>query len=76
MPRPFVFLFLLLALPSFAAITPPTDREKWIAIDAGDLHVFSNAGERETTEIATDLVRMREAIGRIDDDKRHEARGH
>jgi tetratricopeptide (TPR) repeat protein len=71
MPRPFAFLFLLLALPSFAAITPPTDREKWIAIDAGDLHVFSNAGERETTEIATDLVRMREAIGRITQLKVH-----
>src|SRR3954451_15258212 len=73
MPRPIVLLFLLFALPSFAAITPPTDREKWIAIDAGDLHVFSNAGERETTEIATNLVRMREAIGRITQLKVHSA---
>lgn len=67
MPRPIAIGLLLLALnfPICAAINPPADREKWIVIDAGDLHVFSNAGERETTEIATNLVRMREAIGRI-----------
>jgi tetratricopeptide (TPR) repeat protein len=64
MPRPIVLLFLLFSFPALA-INAPTDREKWIAIDAGDLHVFSNASERETTEIATNLVRMREAIGRI-----------
>lgn len=74
MPRPLVLGLLLfsLAFPA-AAITPPTEREKWIAIDAGDLHVFSNAGERETTEIATNLVRMREAIGRITRLKVHSA---
>lgn len=67
MPRPIAVGLLLLSLsfPAIAAITAPTDREKWIVIDAGDLHVFSNAGERETTEIATNLVRMRDAIGRI-----------
>src|SRR5213075_3173566 len=67
MPRPLVLILVIIALtfPAFAAINPPAEREKWIVIDAGDLHVFSNAGERETTEIATNLVRMREAIGRI-----------
>ncbi|HJW93879.1 MAG TPA: tetratricopeptide repeat protein [Thermoanaerobaculia bacterium] len=64
MPRALV-LALLLAFPAFASINAPADREKWIAIDAGDLHVFSNASERETTEIATNLLRMREAIGRV-----------
>ena len=67
LPRPIVtgLLLSLLAFPAIAAIDAPGDREKWIVIDAGDIHVFSNAGERETTEIATNLVRMREAIGRI-----------
>ena len=72
MPRPIALLLLLLSLPAFA-INAPSDREKWIAIDAGDLHVFSNASERETTEIATNLVRMREAIGRITQLKVHSA---
>lgn len=64
-----LLLIALLALPSFApwfaSVPPPSDREHWITIDAGDLQIFSNAGERETTEIANNLVRMREAIGRI-----------
>ena len=67
MPRPIAIGLVLLALAftSSAAIPPPTDHERWIVIDAGDLHVFSNATDRETMEIAANLVRMREAIGRI-----------
>src|SRR6185369_2504087 len=74
MPRPIVLGLLLFSFTfSALAITPPTEREKWIVIDAGDLHVFSNAGERETSEIAGNLVRMREAIGRITQLKVHSA---
>jgi tetratricopeptide (TPR) repeat protein len=58
-------LACLVALPLLADIAPPSEREKWIAIDAGDLQIYSSAGERETTSIATNLLRMREAIGRV-----------
>ena len=66
MPRSALLPFLLaFTLSAGAGIAPPPEKEKWIVIDAGDLHVYSNASEKETTEIATNLVRMREAIGRI-----------
>ncbi len=65
-------LALAFALPSFA-VDLPSEREKWIEIETGDLHIFSNASERQTSEIAQNLVRMREAVGRITQLKVHSA---
>ncbi len=65
-------LVLVFALQTFA-VELPSERERWIAIECGDLHIFSNAGERPTSEIAQNLMRMREAIGRITQLKVHSA---
>jgi len=72
MLRTLAALTIAFALPSFA-IDIPAEREKWIAIETGDLHIFSNAGDRQTTEIAQNLVRMREAVGHITHLKVHSA---
>ena len=40
-------LLLLFALQAAAAIEPPPDRGKWVAVGADNLHVFSNAGPFE-----------------------------
>src|SRR6266481_5959739 len=58
-------LICSLALPLAAAVELPRERETWVRIDAGDLTIFSNASERDTSEMATDLLRMRDAIGRL-----------
>lgn len=58
-------LTLLLATNTFAALPLPTEKEKWLKLTAGEFRIYSNASERETEEIATDLLRMREAIGKV-----------
>ncbi|HEX7153675.1 MAG TPA: DUF1499 domain-containing protein [Thermoanaerobaculia bacterium] len=59
-----LLLMLCIALPSLA-IEPPKEKERWISVSTDGIEVFSNASERETQAIATDLLRMREAIGTI-----------
>ncbi|HEX9982603.1 MAG TPA: DUF1499 domain-containing protein [Thermoanaerobaculia bacterium] len=64
--RAFLALLLMLcvALPSFA-IEPPREKERWITVAADGVEVFSNASERETNNIASQLLRMREAVGAV-----------
>lgn len=57
---------LLIALPLFAReIQPPREGEKWIAVRADDIQIFSNASPSATLDVARDLLRMREAVGQI-----------
>ncbi|HVR38126.1 MAG TPA: hypothetical protein VMU84_03460, partial [Thermoanaerobaculia bacterium] len=58
-------LALLLASTARAAIPFPSEKEKWLKLSAAEFQIFSNASERDTQQIATDLLRMREAIGKI-----------
>lgn len=55
-------LVLLFALQA-AAIEPPPDRGKWVAVRAHNLHVFSNASPAATRELARDLLQIRHVIG-------------
>lgn len=56
---------LLVASTALAALPFPPEKEKWLKLTSGELRIFSNASERDTKEIATNLLRMREAVGKI-----------
>src|SRR5215213_6106873 len=57
-------LVLLFALQA-AAIEPPPDRDKWVAVRADNLHVLSNASPAAARELARDLLQMRQVIAQI-----------
>ena len=64
--RPLRFLpLLLLTINAYAALPYPPEREKWLTINAGEFRIYSNASEREAKQVATSLLRMREAVGKI-----------
>ena len=58
---------MLTALPLAARELPfPRPNEKWVAVRAGDgIEIFSNASPVMTATVARDLLRMREAVGKI-----------
>jgi tetratricopeptide (TPR) repeat protein len=58
-------LILLAAAASAQAIPLPSEREQWSVLQAGELTIYSSASESETKRIATDLLRMREAVGKV-----------
>ena len=58
------FLFLI-ATSLHAAIELPRENEKWISTTVADFTITSNASERETIGVATNLLRMREAVGQV-----------
>jgi Flp pilus assembly protein TadD len=60
-----LLLTLLLAANTFAALPLPNEKEKWLKLTAAEFRIYSNASARETEEIATNLLRMREAIGKV-----------
>lgn len=64
---------LLFSTLAAAAIPLPREKEGWLTVKAGDFEIFSNAGDRATIEIATDLMRMREAVSRVTKLKTHSA---
>lgn len=65
--RPLRLLALLVTLTATIAqaVPLPPDKEKWAALQAGEFLIYSNASERETREIAANLLRMREALGKV-----------
>ena len=67
MRRSWLAALLVLALPVLAARAPelPRESEKWIALRADDIRIFSNASPKLALDVARDLLRMREAIGQI-----------
>lgn len=69
MLRPLVIsacIALTLAL-SVHAVEPPKPAEKWVALDAGDFQLVSAVSSRQTLEIASNLLRMRAALGKVSD---------
>ena len=56
---------LLLTCSLFADIKPPSEKEKWLKVTSGEFRILSNASGRATHRIVTDLVNMREALGKI-----------
>jgi Tfp pilus assembly protein PilF len=57
-------LFAYVTVAAFAAVPPPS-ADEWKAITAGEFRIYSNASDRATKDIAANLLRMREAIGKI-----------
>lgn len=55
----------LLALATFAAVPIPTEKEQWTVRSAGEFTIYSNASDSVTADIARDLLRMREALGKV-----------
>jgi tetratricopeptide (TPR) repeat protein len=58
-------LLLLLATNLRAAVPLPPESEQWTALTAGELRIYSNASPHATLGIATNLLRMREAVGKV-----------
>ena len=48
-----------------AAIELPKEKERWITTEADEFSIFSNAPDRDTIKLANDLLRMREALGKV-----------
>ena len=60
--RAAVFTLPLLSFPALAL--PPPD-EPWIQVRSPSFLLFSNAGERQSRGITTDLERLRSALGQL-----------
>jgi tetratricopeptide (TPR) repeat protein len=63
--RRFVLILSLVSVSAFAALPFPSEKDRWMTVAAGEFRIYSNASERQTKDIATNLLRMREAIGKI-----------
>lgn len=58
-------LCAFVALAASAAVPLPSDKDQWMTLTAGEFHIYSNASERVTKDLASNLLRMREAIGKV-----------
>ena len=66
MPRILVLLLALIAPALHAsALDLPPEKEKWITLAADDIRIYSNASPAATLNVARELLRMREAVGRV-----------
>src|SRR5438270_323264 len=55
-------LFCLLSTSAFA-IEPPREKERWTTLAIDELTVYSSADDYTTRSVASDLVRLRNALG-------------
>lgn len=67
MPRFFVLLAALVFAFTLSAREPepPKANEKWITFETDGFRFISAASARETLDIARDILRMREAVGKV-----------
>ena len=56
---------LFLTTTTYAAVPLPPQSDEWGALTAGEFRIYSNASPRVTRQIATNLLRMREALGKV-----------
>ena len=61
----FALAALLTAPLLFAAVPIPSERDRWIKLEADQFDIYSNASEGQTVEVAAELLRMRDAIGQL-----------
>jgi tetratricopeptide (TPR) repeat protein len=59
------FLLFFFSLDALAAVPLPPETDEWITLTAGEFRVYSNASPNATRAIATNLLRMREALGKV-----------
>ncbi len=58
----FLALFLITAT---AAMALPREKQRWVELDTPGFKFFSNAGQRATARIATDLENLRAVLGQL-----------
>lgn len=56
---------LFFSLDTLAAVPLPPETDEWVTLTAGEFRVYSNASPNATRAIATNLLRMREALGKV-----------
>src|SRR2546423_313711 len=62
MRRCLAFLALSLLATSALAIDPPREKERWTTLTIEELTIYSNASDATTREVASGLVRLRDAL--------------
>jgi tetratricopeptide (TPR) repeat protein len=67
MPRSLTVLAVLIFAFTLSAreLEPPKPNEKWITFETDGFRFISAASPRETLDIARDILRMREAVGKV-----------
>jgi tetratricopeptide (TPR) repeat protein len=63
MRRLLAFALLCLLSTSALAIEPPREKERWTTLAIDELTVYSSADDATTRDVASDLVRLRGALG-------------
>src|SRR5438067_799582 len=63
MRRLLAFASLCLLSTSAFAIEPPREKERWTTLAIDELTVYSSADDYTTRSVASDLVRLRNALG-------------
>ena len=63
MRRLLAFALLCLLSTSALAIEPPREKERWTTLTIDELTVYSSADDYTTRSVASDLVRLRNALG-------------
>lgn len=63
MRRMLAFASLFLLSTSALAIEPPREKERWTTLAIDELTVYSSADDYTTRSVASDLVRLRGALG-------------
>jgi tetratricopeptide (TPR) repeat protein len=63
MRRLLAFAVLCLLSVSVLAIEPPREKERWTTLAIDELTVYSSADDATTRDVASDLVRLRGALG-------------
>jgi hypothetical protein len=58
-------LALLAAVAVHAAVPVPSETDGWTVLTAGEFRIYSNASAHATRQIAVNLLRMREALGKV-----------
>src|SRR5215210_9195129 len=61
--RTWIAILILLAAPARAL---PPDADSWIRLETESFTLFSDAGEKATRKLATDLERLRATLAQLD----------
>jgi tetratricopeptide (TPR) repeat protein len=65
MRRCLAFLALSLLATSALAIEPPREKERWTTLTIDELTIYSNASDATTRDVASGLLRLRDALSAV-----------
>jgi len=60
-----ILILAALASPAVRAAELPREGDRWIELTTDDFTFFSNAGQRATREIASDLEELRSVLAHV-----------